>query len=221
MLKNIYIPTTIIDGFLDYPEKLRDFALGQDYMPSEEGLWPGIRSKSLYDLSPLVYNAYIQKILNIFFLPSQPYNYVAESYFQIISKKYDSGWVHKDSPCLITAMLYLTPDATSGTSLYEKKDIFYNDIEYQKEKVKGNIDVVNNSVAREKHNKNYDKTLDVKGMFNRLFIFDSSTYHSAHDFFGSDNEESRLTLVTFFNDISGSFSTPLQRIKSNTKYTVI
>ena len=72
MLKNIYIPTTIIDGFLDYPEKLRDFALGQDYMPSEEGLWPGIRSKSLYDLSPLVYNAYIQKILNIAILACIP-----------------------------------------------------------------------------------------------------------------------------------------------------
>jgi hypothetical protein len=220
MQKNNYIPTTIIDGFLEYPEKFRDFALEQEYTASEDGRWPGVRSKPLHDTSPLIYNTYIQKILSIFFTASQTYNYDTTTQFQIVNENYESGWVHKDS-CILTSILYLTPGSSSGTSLFRKKNIFFNDEMYSDNKVIGYKNSRDDYIAKNTNNENFEETLNVKGVYNRLLIFDSSIYHAAHDFFGTSNKDSRLTLVTFFNDISGTFITPLQRSRNILSPTVI
>lgn len=215
MKNSSYIPTTIIDGFLDHPEALRDFALKQEYTPGRDGRWPGKRSKPLYELSPIVYETYIRKILSIFFNTNEHYTYNTDTTFQIVDKEYESGWIHRDD-CILTAILYLTPGSVSGTSLYERKDILFDDRTYQDEKLKSYLagNGKDCGTARELHNQNFESTLDVKGIFNRLLLFNSLTYHGAHDFFGDNNNDSRLTLVTFFNGITGSFITPLQRSRN-------
>jgi hypothetical protein len=215
MQKTLYVPTTIIDGFLDYPEVLRDFALKQEYKQSNDGRWPGVRSEPLHKLSPLIFETYIQKILNIFFTKEQPYTFNADSFFQIVNKDYESGWVHRD-PDVVTAMLYLTPGSISGTSLYSKKNIFYNDGEHKDKKLNSYLGITGKTetIAREIHNSNFECTLDVKGIFNRMLVFDSQIYHAAHEFFGQDINDSRLTLVTFFTNITGTFSAPLQRSRN-------
>ena len=123
MLNNTYFPTTIVDGFFDNPDKIRQFALEQDYNSDDTGRWPGLRSSQLVDLSPVLFNNMCQKILSLFFTAEQPYMYDIESTFQIVNSNFNTGWVHKD-PSIITIMLYLSPESSSGTSLYLKKNIF-------------------------------------------------------------------------------------------------
>jgi hypothetical protein len=220
MYKNTYTPTTIVDGFFDNPDKIRAYALNQKYYNDIEGRWPGSRTQDLSTVSPVVFHTICQKILSLFFTKKQLYFYEAEAYFQIVDKKFESGWIHKD-PYVITAIVYLTPDSISGTSLYVKKDIDYNDSSYLQDKFtnyKNGLDV---GSSRDLNNQNYIETLNISGLYNRFVVFDSNMYHAAQDFFGDSNEESRLTLVVFFSSITGDLETPLQRSKSFNSITIL
>jgi hypothetical protein len=220
MLKNTYFPTTIVDGFFDDPSKIRDFALNQEYSKDKDGRWPGLRTQNLSSVSPVVFHTICQKILSLFFTKKQQYLYEAEAYFQIVDKNFESGWVHKD-PAIITAIVYLSPDSLSGTSFYTKKHIDYNDNEYLQDKFINYKNGHGNSSSRDLNNQHFIETLNVSGMYNRFVVFDSNIYHAAQDFFGDNKEESRLTLVVFFNSITGDLETPLQRSKSFNSITVL
>ena len=220
MYKNTFTPTTIVDGFFDNPDKIRAYALNQKYYNDIEGRWPGSRTQDLSTVSPVVFHTICRKILSLFFTIKQPYFYEAQAYFQIVDKKFESGWIHKD-PYVITAIVYLTPDSSSGTSLYVKKDIDYNDSSYLQDKLtnyKNGLDV---GSSRDLNNQNYIETLNISGLYNRFVVFDSNTYHAAQDFFGDSKEESRLTLVVFFSSITGDLETPLQRSKSFDSITIL
>ena len=163
MYKNIYFPTTIVDGFLDNPDALRDFALKQNFNNDETGRWPGVRSSTLSTLSPVIFNDICQKILALFFTADQSYNYNIESSFQLINKNFNTGWVHKDTS-IITAMLYLTPDSVSGTSLYLKKNISYDDSTFISDKIESYKLGSDNVNARNQHNQNFEEMISVKGI---------------------------------------------------------
>jgi hypothetical protein len=220
MYKNTYIPTTIVDGFFDNPDKIRAYALNQKYIRDIEGRWPGLRTPSLSSVSPVVFQTICQKILSLFFTKKQPYYFEAQAYFQIVDKKFESGWIHKD-PYVITAIVYLSPDSLSGTSLYVKKDIDYNDDEHIMDKFTNYKDGGDTGFSRDLNNQNYIETLNIRGLYNRFVVFDSNTYHAAQDFFGDSKEESRLTLVVFFSSITGDLETPLQRSKSFDSITIL
>ena len=212
-MKNIFFPTTVVDGFLDNPDALRQFALDQDFYIDDTGRWPGSRTSQLSTISPVIFNQVCQKILALLFSAEQTYTYNIQSSFQLVNKNYNTGWVHKDTS-IITAMLYLTPDSHSGTSLYSKKNISYDDRTFVNDKVISYKQESDNIKARNLHNQNYEEIMNVKGIYNRLLIFDSNTYHAAHDFFGSSKENSRLTLVSFVTGLIGDYRTPLQRSRS-------
>ena len=209
-MRNIFFPTTVVDGFLDNPDALRKFALDQDFYIDDTGRWPGSRTSQLSTISPVIFNQFCQKVLALFFTAEQTYNYNIESSFQLVNKNYNTGWVHKDTS-IITAMLYLTPDSHSGTSLYSKKNITYDDRTFINDKAISYKQETDNIKARDLHNQNYEEIMNVKGLYNRLLIFDSTTYHAAHDFFGSSKEDSRLTLVSFVTGLIGDYRAPLQR----------
>ena len=161
MLKNTYFPTTIVDGFFDNPDKIRQFALEQEFHSDKTGKWPGLRSSQLFELSPIIFNNICQKMLALFFTAEQTYSYDIASYFQIVSGKFNSGWVHKD-PSIITAMLYLTPESSSGTSLYLNKNISYDDTTFIEDKIESyklGTDSAKAKKSRELHNQNYEEIL--------------------------------------------------------------
>ena len=196
MLKNTYFPTTIVDGFFDNPNAIREFALKQKYFTDASGRWPGERTELLSDISPNIFHNICLKILSLFLTSDQLLSYNVEATFQLINKDFLAGWVHKD-PSIATAIVYLTPESESGTSLYFKQDIEYVDSSSVKEKIEGYKNNSDNISARLQHNQHYKETLNIKGIFNRLIFFDSNIYHSAHDFFGKSEKDSRLTLVCF------------------------
>ena len=89
--------------------------------------------------------------------------------FHKIPDKFHSGFVHVDTPNQLTVIVYLNEEDNTGTSLYSFIGDHYKIL----------------------------KTLDVKNVYNRAFIFDASTPHCANGFSGDE----RLTLIGFFKDI--------------------
>jgi hypothetical protein len=129
--------------------------------------------------------------------------------FQLTDARYEKGWVHHDSSVSsITAIVYLTPGASSGTSLYLKNDITQCDDSIYIEQKKDSFKTKNiNSDIRTKHNNQYYETISVKGIYNRMILFESHMYHAAHEFFGDTLDTSRLTLVYFID-----FTVPISQL---------
>ena len=195
-MKNVLFPTTVIDGFLDNPDILREYALAQNFSIDPTGQWPGKRSASLFDLSKDLFIEYHNKIFSIFYKKNSNYDYQGESFFQLVDKSYNKGWVHRDNATL-TAILYLTPGASSGTSIYEKNNVIFNEYTYMDKKTESYLSTNRNIIDIDSYNQNFTETINVRGLYNRLIIFDGNAHHGAHNFFGEDKIDSRLTLVSF------------------------
>lgn len=212
MYNSIFIPTSVYDGFLDDPDGMRELALSQEYSYDEEGRWPGKRSKPLHEIAPHLYYPFMNKQLYTFYSRETKFQYRAISQFQLIDENYNYGWIHTD-PDIITTILYLSPNNTCGTSLYKKTD-YVKDFKHLSDKKNAYLSHTDNIEGLKKNNEMFEETVNIKGEYNRLLMFDSRLYHGAHKYFGSDIESTRLTLVTFIKSLSSEEGTPITRSKS-------
>lgn len=214
------IPATILDDFLPNPNSLRKWALEQKYHTDPKNLWPGKRSEPLHILHPPLYTYLGVKILSLFF-ETLPLNWNAMMHFQLISNLEGTGWVHQDSGH-ITSILYLTPESNinCGSSLYKPKKTKPHPIMSSQDinSSSGRFDhyktkklTPNSSKTKEKfENETYEKILDVKDKYNRLFSFSSTDFHSANNY-SPQNGEDRLTLIMFFRNIAHPIGFPIFR----------
>ena len=219
------IPATILDGFLDNPNAIRDWGLSLEYKPSPNHKWPGKRSAFLHLLNPELHNYLGKKVLNLFF-DTPPLNWKATMEFQLISNLEGTGWIHQDY-AQFTALLYLTPESkiNCGSSLYKLKNNKYhaytspqdqeiNDLRldhYKTQKFPDNVSKLKTQLEEN----SYEKVMDVKDKYNRLFMFSSNEFHAAN-YYSPQNGESRLTLVMFFEDILHPKGFPVFRSKQTT-----
>lgn len=215
----INIPTTIFDHFLDDPQKIRDWALTLNYAPEPTGRWPGKRSKPLHELNLTFFNMMCNKIISQFFdLNVHSLNWKVSCFFQLIDKTFHSGWVHDDANNAFTGILYLNPDSDlkGGTSIFrEKKSLIKfedNYLDVKKNSNLGKVSLDDTSKFRNEHNDQFEETIRISNVFNRLLCFDSHLHHAALDFFG-DQESSRLTMIFFFEDLFSSKS-PVNRVRN-------
>jgi hypothetical protein len=219
MNNNIIIPTTIVDNFFDNPDKVRQWAIQQSFRPDELGRWPGLRSKQISELDNLFFDSVVRKSLSLFFDLQQEIDisWVASMGFQIVHKNYDSGWVHSDvSVSQITGIVYLNKDTNlaGGTSIMRKKenilslDLSFNKFKEESYLKKRTIQEVEE--YREKHNNQFEETINISNVYNRLVLFDSHLYHKAQSFFGED-DDARLTLVFFISKLLVNNS-PISRL---------
>jgi hypothetical protein len=219
------IPATILDNFLDNPNTIRDWGLSLEYKPSPNHKWPGKRSSFLHLINPELHNFLGKKVLNLFF-DTPPLNWKATMEFQLISSLEGTGWVHQDY-AQFTALLYLTPESkiNCGSSLYKLKDDKYYPFISPKEQEINNLRIDHYktqqlspqvSELKDQYEKDtYEKIMDVKDKFNRLFMFSSSEFHAAN-YYSPQNGEDRLTLVMFFEDILHPKGFPVFRSKQTT-----
>ena len=207
MSRTLFIPVSILDGFFEDPEEVREYADTLEYTASA-GEWPGSRTNNLYELNPTLFTNISNTFLALF-SESIPISYEANIVFQKIGKDFGEGWVHQDSDTL-TGIIYLNkgkePCSNYGTSFYELKkttsDIMPRLSELQTLKIKHNLEggfKEYNRVTLE-NNSLYKKTIDVGGVFNRLVAFDSNILHAANNYDGGLTED-RLTLALFFKNI--------------------
>ena len=178
----------VIDNFYENPMEVRNFALKQEY--TEETYYPGKRSKSY---ACQEHKERFQKILEIEQkIKDFPFD-TDNGKFQY-STSNDHSWIHYDNEDIeYAAIIFLTPDAPveSGTGFYQFMD--------------GTMNAHESKLMKSDFGK-YDKDMTkwklvdkVGNVFNRLVIFDSSRYHTAVDYFGSDIYNGRLYQVFFFS----------------------
>jgi hypothetical protein len=215
-----FTPITVLDNFFDDPDKVRDWALTLDYAPDTNGKWPGLRSKSVHELDPAFFNTICTRFFCLFFnTAKEKISWSVDMKFQLVDSKYGSGWVHTDySDAQITGLIYLSPNSnlSSGTSIYqEKKTVLTQRQSFEHLGVKEQFYQSKTSFEemekyRQIHNSQYEETVRVSNVYNRLVSFDSHLHHAAQDFFGS--EEQRLTLVFFVEELYAN-NTPISRFR--------
>jgi hypothetical protein len=221
---NNIIPSAIVDGFFNNPYEIRKYGLNaaRHTLSNNNITYRGKRSKNLSEIHPLLFNTINQKILSSFYdLRSENISWRSEINYQLTDESYGDGWVHTDyyTPSLLTGIIYLNPDAPldSGTSLYRPKNLvakqLHEDVKKNANRDEGSRKTDYYNQCRIENNEQFEKILTVNNVFNRLFIFDSTYYHCADRFFGKTDEDSRLTLVIFIQDLYVR-ETPVTRIRS-------
>lgn len=201
-----------IDGVFQHPQKLIRLANSVDY--SNVGYIRGVRSKPLHEINKELFESFNMKVLSCFY-PDTKIEFFAKTYFQKNDYDINDGWVHKDD-CLITGIVYLNPDNTSGTSLYNiknearsidfiksnsgwsldqtrKQDYFKNYDKYS-EKEKEEIQQL-----KIKNNSMFYKTASFTGEYNRLVAFNGEMFHSSEI---QEKDKERLILISFIEKIN-------------------
>tara|TARA_R110002012_G_scaffold298618_1_gene497153 strand:- start:1941 stop:2660 length:720 start_codon:yes stop_codon:yes gene_type:complete len=214
----------VVDSFLKTPDKIRNFALSLEYEPAANFAFPGTRSKSLDSINPQFNKDFIDKVLKVY-CPEEEVDRASYKkgvvYFQkhhlYSEDKHEAenkGWIHQDHDVFnsIAGVVYLTPDADleCGTSLYRAKHKIdrvkdWNQSEFETQKY--NL-LRYNSLDKEKYRKshkewqdNFEETVRVNNVYNRLIAYNSLEYHSINKYQVSDKE--RLTIVFFIQGIRG------------------
>jgi hypothetical protein len=182
-------PTLCVDNFFDEPDKI--IKLSDKLKYESSNVYPGKRSIKLHEQYPEFFNWVSNKIISVLYpVEWQNISWYNTAYFQKIpSGLKNDGWIHQDPSNEFTAIIYLSKDIEVGTSIYLPNDF------YKKSKTKGSIK------DRDLHNSKFKETINIKGIYNRLVILDSHSYHAAHI---NNSEKERLTLICFFSNIRSS-----------------
>ena len=195
----MHFPITIIYNFFDDPDRIVKLAGSLDYHPRKKGdHWYGLRSKPLHEIDKGYFEWSSQKILRAFYKDET--RHVCNTCFQKtpgIKNISNEGWIHTDK-CLMAAIIYLDKDNISGTNFYKSKTFGTNKFSYADIHKQDNINSKDFAEARDKNNSHYEKTIEVKGLYNRAVIYDAKIYHGAN--LHPINTE-RLTQVFFFYSI--------------------
>ena len=187
--KQNFKPIKIIDNFFEDPDKIREIAMGCEYKNCEEhhttGNWPGVRSDFINNV--LGHDVFEELVFKMFkeIHPGKKLNgYYAESFFQICGEDDGDSWVHQDNYpwCNGVSLIYLSPnpEKNSGTIIYEPVDCGYNA-----------YDIWNKD--------NYKEVEIIDNVYNRLVSYDQLEYHKSDTYFGDNTQNSRLTIVSFFD----------------------
>lgn len=209
--------TVCVDNFFSNTDLILDFVNTLEFKKSEDGRWPGERTKTLYEIDKDLSSLIISKILNnvydlsktkitwksseLSFQKVKPYSNKKNSYK-------NRGWIHQDGDDYdLAGVIYLTKNANlnSGTSLFKVKnnkkipDLDILERQNLKFKLHNEEEIEENEYFKEmkNHEDNFDETVTFKNVFNRMIMYDGQTYHRANNF--SDKE--RLTLVFFIKNI--------------------
>lgn len=218
------IPVTVLDNFFDEPDKVRRWALQQEYLPDSEGRWPGLRSNYIHELDDPFFQLTCRKFFSQFYelREEKEIQWNVSMNFQIVHEGYDSGWIHSDQiTSQITGIVYLTPNSNlnGGTSIYRQKANLlqhtHRNTEHKENSYLNKMSIEDAKQYKQEHNSQFEETIRVSNVYNRLIAFDSHLHHAAQDFFG-EGQDSRLTLVFFVNKLFVNNS-PIGRVRRVTQ----
>ena len=183
----------VIDDFYSDPDKVRNFALKQEF--KVRGNYPGQRTESYLNDSM---KKRLQEILYPYAGTVTNWGGEYTGSFQYTVSR-DRSWIHADSTTDWAAVLYLTPDAplSAGTGIFKHKatgltnwDYRNSNPEYQKTQPPGDEfqDMTKWEIGAKFGN-----------VYNRLIMYRADNYHMSLDYFGNNLENGRLFQVFFFN----------------------
>lgn len=205
---NLYPTVTIIENFYENPDEIRKFALKQKFsycheLENIDYVYPGCRTKELFDLDKNLYEKVCKKLVSVFHnTQTDNMRWAISTSFQVVEAKFERGVLHQDHNTIFAGVIYLTPDApiAAGTSLF-KPNKSYSEEKYQAAlKLNDKNFRANLPVSTDYHSM-FDETVRVNNIYNTLIIFNAQTYHAANDFLGDSLESGRMTQVFFINKI--------------------
>lgn len=200
-----FYPTIIVDNFFKDPLKVREYALTLDYGKGTN--FSGTRTKDIFNFNPFFADSVCKKTLMSSGLIFN--NYAAQVHFHLTGEEFgDSGWPHVDfsvfSDTKFASVTYLNVSPkglNSGTSVYRLSGF---------EDVRKSVSIMqttfktgeDNVEEKNKTINNYEETIRVGGIFNRMVAYDSRRPHCGNSYFGNTKDEQRLTLLIFFKEIN-------------------
>lgn len=212
----MYFPITIIDNFYKNFFEIEKFAKNLEYFDKIKFTMPGKESKLLNECNINLFQASTEKIMRAFFNRNDfSLQYECRTKFEKITpygKEYDKeGWIHSDDANKLSAIFYVDGDYNDGTSFYIKKTVGNPDMGSMRFKhalfENKKPDHIEYNKALQNHNHQFEETLKVPLIKNRIVIFDSSIFHRA-DGLGSI-EKPRIIQTFFFGQIfAESFPIP-------------
>jgi hypothetical protein len=220
---DLYPTVTIVENFYENPDLIREFALKQKFsycheLKNIDYVYPGCRTKELFDLDKNLCEKVCKKLVSIFHNTQYDHmRWAISTSFQVVEAKFERGVLHQDTNTIFAGVIYLTPDApiASGTSLFKPNKSF-NEEKYQTALKQNDINFKTNRPVSTEYHSMFDETVRVNNVYNTLIIFNAQTYHAANDFFGDSLKNGRMAQVFFINKIDAkSYDIfPLQRTKA-------
>lgn len=199
LMKNINIKPELIvvDNFYADPDKVRDYALQQEFKANEK-YHKGSRTEKQY--IPSWIKDEFSRLLN-----KEVTEFVgATGVFQYCVAK-DNVVYHYDTQ-MYAAMVYLSPDAPlqTGTRTLKSKITGLMTAATDKDatrfgKTKEELDFLsfNGNNFYDRHN--FEIVDTVANVYNRLVIFNARALHAATSYYGDTKENARLFHLYFFN----------------------
>lgn len=218
-------PAICIDDFYPNVDTVREFALAQEYEPSDGGFWPGERTRHIHELNPEFFDFFTQRVMSVFYnFTSEDVTWNISSHFQRFppysndnTSLTNVGWTHRDT-ALFAGVIYLTPNPNpnSGTSIFHaKKDILprklTHDLRFDLHTGKGVDEEAYANMMRE-NDSLFEETITFKNRYNRLVAYDASNFHKANSYV--QGEQERLIQVFFVNSLKAD-CLPLHRWNHN------
>ena len=219
-------PTLIIDNFFENPDEIRNLGVRLE-KAEDSNAYPGKRTQPLSEMHTDFFHWSTNKILAAIY-NHQPddMNITFNAYqtFQAIkpNPKEGKGWVHGDTDYEFTAIVYMSKHKNCGTSIYKRKDgtfPFSRESHMPNNKIRkeyyggGKKYDARYFKARDENNENFEKTIEVESLYNRLLILDSFQYHGVENFYDPAMKEDRLTLITFFSNVQGTKRLPIPNVR--------
>lgn len=214
-------PVIVIDDFFNYPDKIRGFALSLEYQSCTGMNFSGKRTKPLSEVAPEFLNEVVKKFFSVYYdFSKEQATWDVEAYFQKTEGAFEKGWVHTDSYSgsgnKAACVIYLTPNAplNSGTSIYKTKDnvlIPKMDGKAKHDYNTGQIPKAQGEAVRDAEANQFEETINVSNIYNRLISFDTSEYHCAQSYFGNNDNDARLMMVFFVRTFNAS-ANPLEKL---------
>ena len=178
----------VIDNFLKDPHQVRSKGLKLQYKKGD--YYPGYRSFEVDEhiKKNIISNA--SKITNETLRIQKSAEGFDNCCYQYVTKKFQTGNFHTDSPTKYTCILFLTPEPPKNSGLeicdfnfLKNPDSISNKIKYK--------------ISAHKYNQKFDPMIKVNNKFNRMVIFDGGLFHKQQNYFGSSAKDSRMTIATF------------------------
>ena len=213
------IPITITDKFFNDPDKVRDIALGCEFGRHDNSTFPGYRSRMIASIDENLYETIMEKVLGLFWdLTKDQLQVKFETYFQYIPESYGpGGWAHFDKSATFAGVIYMTPDAPRdcGTSICRQAvfEPVYN-FDVRNDFYQGkDMDYADYCLAKDNHNNQFDHTLSVDNVYNRMALYGGQDGHRENGYFGTDLYDSRMTIVFFVDlELGPNVRFPLNRM---------
>jgi hypothetical protein len=217
----MHFPVTVVDGFYDDPNSVRELALSLDYHIQSPS-YPGIRTSLLHEVAPQLTEQFCNKLFSIFYDLNSTYLQwqVSTSFHKITpytNQQANTGLIHKDHNCLFAGVVYLNPnpDINSGTSLCQPNNTFPDDYHSIQHEWDGKLftytdDQIANVITT--HSSMFDTTVDIKNVYNRLVLYDGDYWHKISNY--TMNNDTRLNQVFFVYQLDASIPPPIIRMNN-------